>query len=131
MLSLAKPIREECPDYLELVRTLPCCLCGAPSEPHHLKAGGVGTKGPDMISAPLCRRCHRAVEDRGEAFLMEEGSSLAWLMECSAVNLAAWVFEFVRRVDTYGLQAAVYGADRGTLAHAVLVADRNWRRAQR
>lgn len=49
--------------YLDHVRALPCCSCGAPgpSDPHHWshsRRRGVGTKLDDLLVVPLCRRCH-------------------------------------------------------------------------
>lgn len=49
--------------YLQWVRSLPCCMCGAPAEDaHHLIGvggmGGMGTKAPDSMSMPVCRRHH-------------------------------------------------------------------------
>ena len=51
-------------DYLAWIRTLPCHACEAPppSDPHHAKGlggyGGMGLKGPDLLTFPLCRKCH-------------------------------------------------------------------------
>lgn len=51
------------PEYLALIRQLPCCVCGkpAPSEPHHLKCGtrrGGALKAPDNETLPLCHDHH-------------------------------------------------------------------------
>jgi 5-methylcytosine-specific restriction endonuclease McrA len=44
--------------HADVIRGLPCCLCGAPppSDPHHVKSRGAGGKRMDL--APLCRTCH-------------------------------------------------------------------------
>lgn len=51
------------PEYLALVRQLPCCVCGAPgpSEAHHLKCTGergAGKKSSDRWCVPLCHEHH-------------------------------------------------------------------------
>jgi len=45
-------------EYLEYIRGLPCCVCGEPTEPHHLLTGGVALKGSDFGCVPLCRYHH-------------------------------------------------------------------------
>jgi hypothetical protein len=46
--------------YLAYVRSMACCICGAPSpsDPHHFGPGGMGLKADDRRTVPLCRRCH-------------------------------------------------------------------------
>lgn len=49
--------------YLAFVRGHACCCCNAPgpSDPHHWSATirrGVGQKLDDLLTVPLCRRCH-------------------------------------------------------------------------
>jgi hypothetical protein len=63
--------------YLDAIRQLSCCACGAPapSDAHHLKAGtgerGMGLRATDRFAVPLCRGpegCHtgaRGVESVG------------------------------------------------------------------
>ena len=48
---------------LAFIRTLNCVICNAPppSEAAHIRmglAGGMGMKGPDKWTVPLCHRCH-------------------------------------------------------------------------
>ncbi len=52
-------------DYLDYIRGLPCTVCKQPSEPHHTGGGGMGLKGADYRTIPLCgglqghhRQCH-------------------------------------------------------------------------
>lgn len=54
-------------DYLDFIRSKPCCLCGkeGPSEAHHVAQGGVGMKGSDMSCIPLCSEHHVLTEDKG------------------------------------------------------------------
>lgn len=53
------------PEHLVLVRQQPCCGCGAaaPSDPHHFGERGVGQRCSDLLTVPLCRRCHDLVTD--------------------------------------------------------------------
>lgn len=48
--------------YMDYVKTLDCCGCGAPADdPHHIVSvgfKGMGTKVPDYWVIPLCRGCH-------------------------------------------------------------------------
>jgi len=49
--------------FLSFVRDHACCSCEAPrpSDPHHWSATvrrGVGMKLDDLLTVPLCRRCH-------------------------------------------------------------------------
>lgn len=54
------------PLYLDFIRSRPCSLCGFPvAEPHHVlkqlrgvSESGIGRKGSDYLSIPVCRRCH-------------------------------------------------------------------------
>lgn len=54
-------------EYLESVRRLDCASCGrrGPSQAHHVEQGGVGMKGADTATIPLCHACHRRLEDVG------------------------------------------------------------------
>lgn len=57
-----KPEREEDPEHLARVRSLPCVVCGAPppSEAHHPREGqGMGQKADDRLAISLCASCHR------------------------------------------------------------------------
>ena len=54
-----KPKRYRNESNLDLIRAMPCAVCGAtPSDPDHLKTVGAG--GGDELSnlTPLCRRHH-------------------------------------------------------------------------
>lgn len=56
----AGPARD--PLYLEWLRTLRCCACGAAprSEAAHTgRDGGTGIKASDYSAIPLCHLCHR------------------------------------------------------------------------
>lgn len=50
-------------EYLAAVRTLPCCVCGQPAEPHHAgRRPGEGLKCHDRETIPMCRLHHQAIE---------------------------------------------------------------------
>lgn len=59
------------PEYLKLIRQLPCATCPAyaPNDPHHLKQGtaerGAGQRSTDQWAIPMCRKCHGEVERIG------------------------------------------------------------------
>ena len=61
-MSLQKehPIRSK--SYLKWVKSLDCCLCGAPADTYHhiigIGDGGTGTKACDLLTMPVCVGCH-------------------------------------------------------------------------
>lgn len=69
--------RIESRQYMDWVKTLPCCGCGAPADdPHHItNAGlrGAGTKVPDFLTIPLCRPCHDSLHDEPSTWEVENG----------------------------------------------------------
>lgn len=54
--------RMENRQYMDWVKSLPCCSCQRPADdPHHPTSVGLrggGTKVPDQLAIPLCRNCH-------------------------------------------------------------------------
>lgn len=50
-------------EYADVIRGLPCDVCGkpGPSEPHHARTRGAGGSKRDLL--PLCLRCHREAHD--------------------------------------------------------------------
>ena len=50
------------PAYLKFIRSKPCINCGIgdTAQAHHesFKQSGMGTKGPDIWTLPLCAQCH-------------------------------------------------------------------------
>jgi len=71
-------VRDE--DYLAWVRDQPCAVCAdsAPSDPHHLDSGIMGSKGDDWTALPLCRECHRAYHDEGHDTFQTQHSVDLW-----------------------------------------------------
>jgi hypothetical protein len=61
--------------YLDWVKTLDCCNCGAPADdPHHIIGqgeGGMGTKASDLLVMPLCRGCHTHIHSCHELWEMQ------------------------------------------------------------
>jgi len=53
--------------YLDYVRSIPCIICDQQAQAHHVEAGGVGMKGSDYATLPLCAEHHRELHDRGDA----------------------------------------------------------------
>lgn len=57
------------PIYLDFIRTRVCSFCPSLQvEPHHairhflgIGSGGVGVKGSDYLSLPVCRNCHTRI----------------------------------------------------------------------
>jgi len=51
------------------IRTLPCVVCGGPSEAAHIRRGtdgGMGMKPSDSYTVPLCPHHHREQHNIGE-----------------------------------------------------------------
>ncbi len=63
MMQKSPPWRSK--KYLAWIRTLPCCICGAEAEPHHIKGvgkfSGAGMKASDILAMPLCHAHHEEV----------------------------------------------------------------------
>lgn len=61
-----KQIDTESSQYLDFVRTRPCCFCAQPvTEPHHvfkrlrgISEAGMAQRGSDYLAIPVCRVCH-------------------------------------------------------------------------
>lgn len=57
------------PVYLDFIRSRVCSFCAsAPVEPHHvfkhfrgISDGGIGRKGSDYLTVPVCRDCHTRI----------------------------------------------------------------------
>lgn len=104
--------RERNEKHLAWIRTLRCCLCGAPGpDPAHIRAAsavhgkretGGGEKPADKWTTPLCRRHH----DEQHA----AGNELLW-----------WA---AQGVDPFGLALALYAATGDDeIAEAILRAN--------
>lgn len=80
-----KAIRLELPEYLQWVKTQPCCGCGQQADdPHHIinhGFGGMGTKANDLLVIPLCRICHGELHQDVKAWERKHGSQLLWVLK--------------------------------------------------
>lgn len=63
-----RPRRVTDDEYLEYIRGMACLNCRAVEGviPHHLDRGGMGTKGPDYFTVPLCQGCHDELHQQPE-----------------------------------------------------------------
>ena len=62
--------------HIELVKSQPCCLCGAyaPSDAHHILEGRIkGRKSHDFCTIPLCKDCHQGERNgvHGQQFMLK------------------------------------------------------------
>jgi len=64
--------------YLNYIRSLPCCLCGHPAEAHHMETAGVGMKGSDYLTIPLCRIHHNEYHNKGKKTFTDSHGLNPW-----------------------------------------------------
>ncbi len=64
--------------YMDWVKRLVCCGCGAPADdPHHItntKNRAMGSKVPDYWVIPVCRTCHDAIHHDAAKWEDEHGT---------------------------------------------------------
>lgn len=78
--------------YLKFVRTLPCIVCKtAATEAHHISTGGVGMKGSDLETVPLCRLHHAEYHQFGKETFWQRHNLDRW--ETVARTLKKFVTE--------------------------------------
>lgn len=70
--------------YLDWIKTLHCCGCGAPADdPHHRYGSGwskgAATQASDLWAIPLCRRCHDHLHESPMAWEAAHGSQWFWI----------------------------------------------------
>lgn len=70
------------PKYLEFIQYMPCLICGQASEAHHepLNGRGMGLKGPDNETLPLCRLHHSERHNTGRTAFYN-GYGVHWRYE--------------------------------------------------
>lgn len=86
---MAKPGENK--KYLEFVRSLPCCFCGAPGEPHHIIGVGMGKTGGkayDIHTMPLSREIHELVHKAPD-----EWPQIKWLLETQEKAVKAGILK--------------------------------------
>ena len=66
--------------YKAYIRSKPCLVCGGRSEPHHLKARGMGGKNKsgvkDFTCIPLCREHHDEIGRSVLEFVRNNGLNM-------------------------------------------------------
>jgi hypothetical protein len=83
------------PQFLAVVRTLPCCApwlprCTSPAEAHHAGYRGIGQKSSDTEAIPLCRTHHSDWHDcRGVFAGWSKESRAEWAAAAIARTRAA------------------------------------------
>jgi hypothetical protein len=70
-IAFPKPKRVQDKKYLEWIRWHLCVadpdfICSGQIIPHHINAGGMGTKCSDYETVPLCNEHHREIHDKGK-----------------------------------------------------------------
>lgn len=92
-----KPERITNNDYLDFIRSQPCCVTGMTEgvHPHHFLTGGMGTKGSDFATVPLYHELHRHLHDHGQDGFQEEydvnfKEEMARLMHLYFVGVPPW-----------------------------------------
>ena len=94
-------------DYLEFVRTLPCCITGAPADDaHHIIAAGLGGimggKQSDLLVIPLTRGEHQRLHRNVKAWEAELGPQCYYLMRTLLLaERAGWELINTREWEAY------------------------------
>jgi hypothetical protein len=89
-----------CEDYLDFIRGLPCLYCkcrpgeGQVVQAHHegkrLAGGGIGIKGCDFDTVPLCPIHHGEYHQRGQIGFWTREQTLAKFTRAIERNQALW-----------------------------------------
>ncbi len=84
--------------HLAFVRSLACAFCEHPAEEahHHSRkagGGGIGIKGCDLLTVPLCAPHHRELHKRGEVHPYGPVETREVLWKSVALCLRARVLE--------------------------------------
>ncbi|WP_273827083.1 DUF968 domain-containing protein [Providencia rettgeri] len=83
-------------NYLQWVKSQPCCVCNSIAhEAHHLIGhgqGGMGTKAHDLFTIPLCRIHHSELHKDPNGWEREHGSQLIFLIRFLDRSAALGVF---------------------------------------
>ncbi len=78
MKQVSKPFTYRSPEYLKYIRGKKCLVCESnqKAEPHHVSipgsGRGVGKKGSDYHTIPLCRSHHRIYHNGGRDSFCED-----------------------------------------------------------
>ncbi|WP_442960034.1 DUF968 domain-containing protein [Providencia sp. PROV148] len=83
-------------NYLQWVKSQPCCVCNSIAhEAHHLIGhgqGGMGTKAHDLFTIPLCRIHHSELHKDPNGWEREHGSQLVLLFKFLDRSIGLGVF---------------------------------------
>lgn len=83
-------------NYLQWVKSQPCCVCNSIAhEAHHLIGhgqGGMGTKAHDLFTIPLCRIHHSELHKDPNGWEREHGSQLIFLIRFLDRSIGLGVF---------------------------------------
>uniref|UniRef100_UPI0023AB559A DUF968 domain-containing protein n=1 Tax=Providencia rettgeri TaxID=587 RepID=UPI0023AB559A len=83
-------------NYLQWVKSQPCCVCNSIAhDAHHLIGygqGGTGTKAHDLFTIPLCRIHHSELHKDPNEWEREHGSQLVLLFKFLDRSIGLGVF---------------------------------------
>ncbi len=84
--------------HLEFVRSRECTFCALPADEahHHSRragGGGVGLKGCDLLTVPLCQAHHRELHKTGMVYPYGQGLTREMLWKSVALCLRQRVLE--------------------------------------
>lgn len=75
--------------YLNIVASLGCIVCGADAEIHHIRSfSGMGQRGSNWLTVPLCPHHHRTGPDAIHQRTKDEWKYLALTVQAVANKLA-------------------------------------------
>lgn len=77
-LAFPKPERKKSKKHLVKIADIGCAICGKVADPHHLDSSGVGTKGSDWLTVPLCRVHHMEYHSIGRLEFEDKYSVNLW-----------------------------------------------------
>ena len=66
VLAFPKPLRRKDRQYIRWIRKQGCLVCHRYAQAHHIHFGGVGTKGSDLETVPLCWKHHMELHAKGQ-----------------------------------------------------------------
>ena len=89
--------------YLTFIRSLPCSIqgCGYDSEAHHIETGGIGMKGSDLLTIPLCRYHHSQYHSIGRMTFCDKYNIDKW--EVVAKCTEKYIMELEEEIEEWKL----------------------------
>lgn len=99
---IPKPHTFRSKEYLDFIRSQPCCNCGhhGPSDPHHVRFdgnAGWGMKPPDTCTVPLCNdgpefQCHDLTQRYKQG-----GAELEFMLKTMVRLLTEYIENMVKK----------------------------------